>query len=286
MSRIMITGAEGRLGGQVARVLQAQGVHTIHATTHVELDVTKFNAVRQMVNDIKPDVVIHCAAWTDVDGCARDPERAIQVNGLGAGNVAVASANIGAATMYVSTNEVFDGQKPNSAYREYDGCAPANPYGYSKFVGEQEVMRLNPKHYIVRTAWLFAHGGKNFMQSMINAARAGKNLRVVTDEIGNPTYTNDLADAMLQLIETGRFGTYHLVNAGATSRWAFARYILDRAGFVETPIARISRTDWPRASTPPAYCALSNTSAAHLGVTLRPWQEAVDAFLTAEGLMA
>jgi dTDP-4-dehydrorhamnose reductase len=249
-----------------------------------DFDVTDFGAVRATVNDFKPDLVMHCAAWTDVDGCAREPDKAMVINGLGAGNMATATANMNTPMVYVSTNEVFAGERPNALYREYDERGPVNPYGYSKYVGERQVAELNPRHYIVRTAWLFAHGGRNFMQTMINAAAAGKELRVVTDEVANPTYTDDLAVAITQLVQTGRFGTYHLVNAGTASRWAFARYILDQAGYADTPIAKISMKEWPRPSTPPSYCGMANIAAAHLGVTMRPWQEAVDAFLEREGL--
>lgn len=285
MTRILITGGQGRLGGVVTRLATANAAHAVTSIDQSELDVTDFGAVRSFIYQLKPDAVIHCAAWTDVDGCARDPQRAEISNGLGAGNVAAAAANIGASVMYVSTNEVFDGERI-TPYREYDVPRPVNPYGWSKYVGERAVVELNPKHYIVRTAWLFAHGGKNFMQTMINAAAAGKDLRVVTDEVANPTYTDDLAAAMLQLLDTGRHGTYHLVNSGTVSRWGFARYILDRAGYADVPIAKISKAQWPRPSTPPAHCGLANTAAAHLGVTLRDWREAVDTFLDKEGLLA
>lgn len=286
MTRVLITGGKGRLGRVVTNLMQADPTYThITSIDHDELDVTDFNAVRATVYDLKPDAVVHCAAWTDVDGCAHEPQRAIVSNGLGAGNVAAASANIGASMLYVSSNEVFDGER-NTLYTEHDMPNPVNPYGWSKYVGEQEVVRLNPKHYIVRTSWLFAHGGKNFMQSMIGAAKAGKNLRVVTDEVANPTYTDDLAAAMIALLKTGRHGTYHLANAGAVSRWTFARYILDRAGFADMPIGKISKAQWPRPSTPPTYCGLENIHAAHLGITLRDWREAVDEFLAKEGLLA
>jgi dTDP-4-dehydrorhamnose reductase len=217
-----------------------------------------------------------------VDGCARDPERAIAINGLGAGSVARAAAEVGAPIVYVSSNEVFSGDAARP-YREYDRAAPINPYGESKWVGEQAVREANPHAFIVRTAWLFAHGGRNFIQAILGAAEAGKPLRVVTDEVANPTYTDDLADAIVRLTATGRPGTYHLVNEGACSRLAFARYALDRAGFAETPIAPIAAREWPRPSTPPAYAALANLAARALDITMRPWQHAVDVFLEREG---
>jgi dTDP-4-dehydrorhamnose reductase len=285
MTRYLVTGGKGRLGSAITALLKAKPSHIVHSIDIDDLDITDFSAIRQHMTEHLPQVVIHAAAWTDVDGCAKDPERAIVANGFGAGNVAVAAAEVGACMVYISSNEVFDGYKTDRNYLEHDVPNPINPYGYSKYVGEQEVARLNPRHMIVRTSWLFAHGGKNFTQAIINAASAGKSLHVVTDEVANPTYTDDLAVAVVQLAATVRYGTYHLVNEGAVPRWDFARYILDRTGYADTPIGRITRKDWPRPSLPPAYCGLDNIAAKHLGITLRPWQAAVDAFLSKEGLL-
>jgi dTDP-4-dehydrorhamnose reductase len=287
--QILVTGAAGRLGGRLIDVLAAQG----HSLTGVDvvgeqvqrLDISDFAATRAFIGSLKPDIVLHPAAWTDVDGCAREPEKAITINGLGTQNVALGAAAAGAAILYVSSNEVFDGRRGGRPYREYDVTNPINPYGYSKWVGEQAITTINPRHYIVRTAWLFAHGGRNFIQAILGAAAAGKNLRVVTNEVANPTYNNDLADAIAQLITTERYGIYHLVNSGACSRLQFARYFLDKTGYQDVPIQPIASQQWPRPSTPPEYAALDNLAGQSIGVTLRPWQAAVDAFLEREGLL-
>jgi dTDP-4-dehydrorhamnose reductase len=236
------------------------------------------------MQEAQPDVVIHTAAWTDVDGCAREPEKAMTINGLGAQNVAQAAFAVDAPVVYISSNEVFDG-RGNRVYYEYDETHPINPYGYSKWVGERGVAAVNPRHYIVRTAWLFAHGGRNFIHAILSAAQGGKTLRVVTDEIANPTYNDDLADAVAALLETERFGTYHLTNTGICSRYRFARHVLDCAGYADVPIQPISGKEWPRASAPPVYTPLANLAADSIGVTLRPWQAAVEAFLEKEGLL-
>lgn len=287
--KILITGAAGRLGSRLVELLRAQGHSVIGADIVGEavtrIDITDFASTRALVTDLRPDVVLHPAAWTDVDGCAREPEKAIQINGLGAQNVALAAAAVGAPILHVSTNEVFDGQRAQP-YREYDQTNPINPYAYSKWYGERAVQSVNPQHYIVRTAWLFAHGGRNFIHAILNAAETGKALRVVSDEVANPTYNDDLAEAITRLIMTGRFGVYHLVNEGACSRYEFARYILDRTGFAQTPVQKITSAEWPRPSRPPAYSSLSSLAAQQLGITLRPWQEAVDAFLAKEGRLA
>jgi dTDP-4-dehydrorhamnose reductase len=285
--RILVTGAAGRLGARLVKVLEARG-HIVTGADVVgegvvNLDVTDFAATQAFVSDLRPDIILHPAAWTDVDGCARDPEKAIIVNGFGAQHIAVAAASVQAPVLYVSSNEVFDG-KSGRPYREYDETHPTNPYAYSKWVGERAVMSLNPRHYIVRTSWLFAHGGKNFIQAILNAAAAGKRLRVVTSEVANPTYNDDLADAIAALIETGRYGIYHLVNEGACSRYTFARYALDKAGYADMQIEPITGHEFPRPAMPPVYSSLSNMAGRQVGIVLRPWQEAVDDFLTREGL--
>lgn len=285
--RILVTGAAGRLGSGLMQKLGADG-HLCYGTDRsgsselAALDITNFTQTRQTITDFQPDVVIHAAAWTDVDGCARNPEKAIAVNGFGTQNVALAAAAAGAAMVCVSSNEVFNGQS-SQPYREYDITQPVNPYGYSKWVGERALQHINPRHYIVRTAWLFAHGGRNFIQAILGAAEAGKSLRVVANEVANPTYNDDLAEAIAALITTERFGIYHFVNEGACSRVSFARYALDRAGFTQTAIMPITSHEWPRASTPPLHASLENLAGAQIGIRLRPWQAAVDAFLQREG---
>lgn len=280
--RILITGAAGRLGGRLVQILSPR--HDVTGVDVADFDICDFAVVRDYITTQKPDIVLHPAAWTDVDGCVGDPEKAMRINGLGAQNVAQAAAEVRAAVLYVSSNEVFDG-KGARPYYEYDDPNPVNPYGYSKMVGERAVAAVNPRHYIVRTAWLFAHGGRNFIQTILNAAAAGKRLRVVTDEVANPTYNDDLADAIALLIETGRYGTYHLTNSGVCSRYALARYVLDRAGYSDISIDPIMSREWPRPSHPPTYTGMVNLAGEMVGVILRPWQEAVVAFLQREGLL-
>ena len=280
---ILITGAKDRLGSLLAERERARG-HGVTGIDRDELDVTDFAATRSFITQHAPDIVLHAAAWTDVDGCAREPERALVINGYGAQHVALAAAEVGAPVLYVSTNEVFDGQS-GRPYYEYDAPFPINAYAASKWAGEQAILHHAPRHYIVRTSWLFAHGGRNFLHSILAAAAAGKHLRVVTDEVANPTYTDDLADAIAALAESGRFGTYHLVNQGACSRFELARFALDCAGYSAVPIQPIRSNEWPRPSTPPPYTPLVNSAGPLVGITLRPWQEAVQAFLEREGLL-
>jgi dTDP-4-dehydrorhamnose reductase len=280
--RVLVIGADGRLGGQIVQAAEAAG-HEVQRSTFHTLDITRPDAVAQVVSDAAPALVIHAAAWTDVDGCARDPEKALVQNGLASGYVARAASLAGAGIAYISTNEVFSGES-DAPYTEADTPAPVNPYGYSKWVGEVAVRHANINHFIMRTSWLFAPGSKNFAGAVLARAAAGQPLRVVTDEVASPSYAIDVAQAVVRVCETGACGTYHLVNAGAASRYDFARALLDLAGHEETPIEPILMRDWPRDSRPPRFSPLANTRAAALGITLPPWRDALAAFLAAEGI--
>jgi dTDP-4-dehydrorhamnose reductase len=273
--RIVITGGRGQLGRELTRVLVPQ--HQVAILDLPECDITQRGAVEQIAN-LVPDLVIHAAAMTDVDGCARDPLAAFRANALGTQNVALACQRAHAAMLYISTNEVFDGAK-NSPYLEFDEPRPINPYGASKLAGERYVQMLLDRFYIVRTAWLYARGGNNFPKKIVEAAKANGKLTVVADEIGSPTYAPDLTRAIAQLIETQHHGIYHLVNEGAVSRLDFATRILRLAGLGHVPITPIALADWKRDSTPPRYSALANFAAATmLGIQLRTWEEALAEF--------
>jgi len=273
--RVFITGCKGQLGSALDEALVA---HTVAGCDLPDTDITHRPAIEGAIRDFAPEVVIHAAAWTDVDGCARDPERAYRVNGLGTQNVALACASCDAAMVTISTNEVFDGEG-EEPYREWDSTNPINPYARSKAAGEWFTRHLLTRFYIVRTAWLYAPGGSNFPHRMIELADEHGRLRVVTDEVGNPTFAPDLAAALAQLIDTDAYGVYHLTNAGYGSRYDFAREILRIAGREDVPIEPITRDAFKRDSTPPRFAPLANTAAAALGIHLRPWQEALAAFL-------
>ncbi len=278
--RIIVTGAGGLLGRQLLAVLGNRG-HAITGVSHVDLDITDTAALNAYLAAIAPELVINCAAMTNVDRCAEYPDEALRINGFGTQSLALACARQGAALATLSTNEVFDGERA-IPYLEYDAPRPINAYGYSKWVGEQTTRDLLPRHYIIRTSWLFAHGGENFLQRIIAVADQNSTLQVVTNEVATPTYTIDVAEAIGKLIETERFGIYHLVNEGSASRYEFARFILDCAGYADLPIKPIIGAQRPRPSRPPTYSVLRNFAARQLGITLRPWQEAVAAFFVRE----
>jgi dTDP-4-dehydrorhamnose reductase len=248
-----------------------------------ELDITDRSAIAAAVASFAPDIVIHAAAWTDVDGCAREPEKAYRTNALGTQNTALASAACDATMLYVSTNEVFDGNAVEP-YREWDAVHPINAYGRSKAAGEWYVRHLLTRFYITRTAWLFAHGGRNFPHRILQLAqevRDGRRdaLRVVIDEVGNPTHAPDLAQAIATLIGTEAFGVYHLVSEGHCSRHGMAEEILRIAGYDDVPVEPILLSQFQRPSSPPPYAPLKNTAAAALGIRLPQWHDAVARFL-------
>jgi dTDP-4-dehydrorhamnose reductase len=179
-----------------------------------------------------------------------------------------------AALLTVSTNEVFDGKK-GAPYYEYEPCNPINPYGRSKLAGEVYTRMHLARFYIVRTAWLYAPSGRNFLHAILRAAAQVGKLRVVCDEIGSPTYAPDLAYAISKLIRTGHYGIYHLTNEGACSRYEFARRILELAGKGDVPVEPITSDQWPRASVPPLNCVIRNFAGAQIGIKLRHWDEAL-----------
>jgi len=277
---ILVTGAKGILGARLVAYLATQGFAVTGLNSRA-LDVTDYGAAVRVIGAAHPDLVIHCAALTRVDYAAEHPAEALRVNGYGAHNVALACAQSGAALAFISSNEVFDGSSPRP-YLEYDRTAPANPYGYSKWYAEEAIQRILPQHYIIRTSWLFAHGGSNFLQKILMRAGAGEALHVVTDEVAAPTYGEDLVVAICALIQTQRYGIYHLVNEGSASRYAFARAALDAAGYAHFSIEGITHEQFPRPSRPPRDSTLANFAAAALGIRLRPWQHAVEAFIEAE----
>ncbi|MEA3339798.1 MAG: dTDP-4-dehydrorhamnose reductase, partial [Chloroflexota bacterium] len=249
--RIFVTGHKGQLGQALYTALAD---HTLSGCDLPELDITDRAAIGAAVANFAPDVVIHAAAWTDVDGCARDPDQAYHVNGLGAQSVALACAASDAALVYISTNEVFDGAA-TEPYREWDPPHPINAYARSKAAGEWFVRHLLTRFYIARTAWLYAPGGRNFSNPhhIIQLADEHGSLKVVTDEVGNPTYALDLAAAIAALIQTGAYGVYHLVNAGHCSRYDFVRQVLRAGGREHIPVEPISLDNFPRASNPPRF---------------------------------
>ncbi len=273
--RILITGALGQLG---TALQQALADHQLTLVDLPEVDITEREMLFNQMAETRPELVIHSAAYTNVDGCAKDPALAYKVNGLGTQNVALACQAFGAEMVHISTNEVFSGDRPEG-YQEWMPLNPANPYGSSKAAAEKHVLNILQRFYIVRTAWLFAPGGRNFIHAIINRAKSAGQLRVVSDEIGSPTYVIDLAAAIAQLIQTRQYGIYHFTNAGSCSRWAFANEILRLAGLAHVENTPILSDEYQRASTPPLFGVIHNIAGAAIGIEFRPWQEALASYI-------
>ena len=215
---MIITGHKGQLGRQLQAAFAG---HEILGLDMPEDDITA-PAIRDRIAGFRPDLIVHAAAYTDVDGCETNPDLAFRVNAVGTQNVALAAAQTGAALLYISTNEVFDGSR-RDLYREWDAVNPTSVYARSKAAGEQIVRDLTGgRFYICRVAWLFGPGGNNFVTKILAGAEKYGALKVAADEFGNPTYAPDLAQAIVGLAATGQFGIYHLTNAGFCSRHEFA----------------------------------------------------------------
>lgn len=275
--RVMITGAAGMLGSAVMRsapaTVEAVGVDL------AEGDLTLPETALALVADLRPQVVIHCAAWTDVDGCTREPERARQINGQATCKLSGACRQFGVRLIYISTDYVFAGDL-GRPYREDDPPRPLNPYGESKLKGEVATAKV-ADHLIVRTQWLFGPGGKNFVQTIVNAARSRPALRVVADEWGSPTYTADLAAALWQVHDQPVTGIVHVTNKGICCWADLAEQALAAAG-LSVPVERINSADWPSPTVRPAYSPLGGERWRTLGLPpLRPWAEAVGEYVGA-----
>ncbi|MEX2010981.1 MAG: NAD(P)-dependent oxidoreductase [Chloroflexota bacterium] len=285
--RVAVTGAGGRLGrALVAALADAPftGLGGPIAWTRSDFDLDRQDAFVGLLQRDRPEAVIHAAAWTDVDGCARDPDLARSRNGNATGELARVCAGAGMDLVVVSTNEVFDGRRTDGrGYRPADEPAPINPYGASKLEGERQAIAAWERAGggalgIVRSAWLYGPPGNDFPTKILAAAdrarSAGEPLRVVGDEYGTPTYAHDLADAIVELLGSGDVsGVHHYVNAGTASRGAWARELFRQAG-VDVAIDEVPASTWPRASTPPAWGVLEPT-APPSGEPLRPWAAAL-----------
>lgn len=275
--RIAITGHGGQLGTALQGALAGEELLGLDLPEH---DITDPASITAAVVAFRPDVVIHAAAMTDVDGCERNPDQAFRVNALGTQNIALACGRCGAAMVQVSTNDVFDG-KLGRPYYEWDTPSPQSIYARSKAAAEFYVRTLLHRFYIVRTAWLYARGGSNFVTKIIAAADRLGALRVVTDEVSAPTYAPDLARAIAHLIHTEHYGVYHFTNSGFCSRYDWASRILELSGRGQVPVEPITTDQWPRPAPPPLYAPIVNFVGAALGITLRPWEEALEEYFEA-----
>jgi dTDP-4-dehydrorhamnose reductase len=268
--RIFVTGNRGQLGRDLMLSFLE---HDVMGGDLPSLDVADADAVRRAFESFRPDLVIHAAALTDTRRCEDEPEAANRVNALGTRNIVDACRSAGAALVYISTNEVFDGLK-GEPYVEPDEPNPINAYGRSKLAGEEEARKL-AETYVVRTSWLYGGGERDFPSKVLAAASSQSNLKMVTDEIATPTLAYDLAEAIARLVETRRHGVYHLTNEGECSRYEWAQEVLRLAGQSNVRVEQTTLSEFNPYPPKPPYTALQNDAAVRLGIRLRPWQEAL-----------
>ena len=265
--KILVTGANGMLGQDLCPILEDVGYEVIETDIN-NLDITNAQAVAAFIKQEAPVIVIHCAAYTNVDKAEEDLKNAERINVTGTESVAKACAEAGAVMVYISTDYVFDGTK-NSPYTPEDKPNPVNNYGLTKLKGEEVVKKYCEKYYIARTSWLYGHHGKNFVETMISLAKDRPELKVVDDQIGCPTWTVELANGIIKLFDKP-YGTYHVCGSGSTSWYGFAKEILKNC---EVKILPCTTEEFPRPARRPKYSIMDN------GKICRNWQDALKDYM-------
>ncbi|TDF96219.1 dTDP-4-dehydrorhamnose reductase [Paenibacillus piri] len=278
--RVLVTGAYGQLGRDVVDIFREK--HEVLGFGRNELDITDPNHCQQMIQEYRPDVIIHCAAYTAVDLAESEEDQAYLVNAYGTRNVAVAAEKMGCKICYISTDYVFDGSSANP-YKEYDNTNPTSVYGKSKRAGENLIQTLSSKYFIVRTSWVYGQHGNNFVKTMLKISKERDKLSVVNDQIGSPTFTEDLAKFLLELVNSEKYGIYHASNSGSCSWYDFAKAIFEESNIAIT-VQPCTTEDFPRPAPRPKNSVMDHLSIRADGFKdLRPWREALTEFLQKYG---
>ena len=275
--KVLVTGITGQLGFDVMNELDRRSIEAIGATRK-DFDLTDNAAIEGFIKSHKPDAVIHCAAYTAVDKAEDEPELAMQVNGKATEVIAATCKDIGAKMIYISTDYVFPGTG-DVPYEVDDPKAPPNAYGRSKLAGEEAVLKLLDKYFIVRISWVFGVNGKNFVKTMLRLSETKDRLTVVNDQIGSPTYTADLAPLLVDMVQTDKYGIYHATNEGFCSWAEFAAEIFRQAG-AKTEVVPIASSEYPTKAVRPLNSRLSKQTLDKAGFKRLPsWQDAVTRYL-------
>lgn len=276
--KVFVTGVKGQLGYDVVNELEKRG-HTAVGVDIDELDITDAAAVEVMLTEVKPDAVIHCAAWTAVDAAEDNIEKCRLVNAGGTENIAKVCKALDCKMMYISTDYIFDGEGTRPWEPDDPVTTPLNVYGLTKYEGEEAVRKNVEKFFIVRIAWVFGKG-KNFIKTMINLGKTHDHLTVVNDQVGTPTYTYDLARLLVDMIETDKYGNYHATNEGGYITWYdFACEIFRQAG-IEVDVAPVSSDQYPAKAKRPSNSRMSKQKLVDNGFELLPtWQDALARYL-------
>ncbi|MHC5058860.1 MAG: dTDP-4-dehydrorhamnose reductase [Planctomycetota bacterium] len=272
MSRFAVLGSRGMLGRALCEELDRRGEEYVGVDLP-EIDIADSAAVAASIADKQPEVLLNAAAYTDVDGAESEPDAAARANVDGPRAIAECARDHDTLLVHVSTDYVFGGVG-TEPYTEDAPTAPKGVYAETKLAGEEAVRASGARHLIVRTAWLYAPWGRNFVRTILGAAREGRELRVVDDQRGSPTYAPDLAEAILDLAESGETGTFHAVNSDEATWFDLAAEAVKLAG-MDVPIARVTTAEFPRPAPRPAYSVLSTAKLLALGAPMRPWREAL-----------
>ncbi len=280
MSRILVIGSKGMLGTDLVKILTSMpSKHEVIGWDIEDIDIQVEKNTVEKIESISPEIIINAAAFTDVDACEIQKEKAFMVNAEGMKHVAIAALRCGAKVVYISTDYVFDGKK-REPYSETDHPNPINVYGQSKLKGEEYVQELIDNSLIIRTQWLYGRHGKNFVRSILKQAKERRTLSIVNDQIGSPTYTLDLARALSLLIEYPVKGIFHVTNQEFCSWYTFGRAIIELSGIKDVEIIPISSKDLGRLAPRPSYSVLSNQKLKReTAITLRTWQEALKDYI-------
>ena len=274
--KILIKGSNGMLGNDLVEVLKDN--HELILTTSKTLDITDKNHVIEFIGENKPDIVINSAAYTNVDGCEENQETAYSINGDGVRNLAEGCSKIDCPLVHISTDYVFNG-KNTKPWVENDEIGPISVYGKSKLKGEEAILEILDKFFIIRTAWLYGINGGNFPKTMLELAKNHSEITVVYDEVGTPTYTPDLAKAISQLIDTDYYGIYHITNSGSCSWCEFARYIFEIAD-KDVKVIPVTASEFARPAPRPHYSVLENKKWIDNGFEpLRNYKDAIKEYI-------
>lgn len=277
--RIMITGAAGQLGKELTQMLQVTEEHQIFPFNKRELDITNREQVYQICEEVKPNIIINCAAFTNVDLCETEVEKAYLINGLGPYYLGMAANKHSAKLIHISTDYVFSGDQQRP-YTEEDTPNPQTIYGKSKLLGEELLLRGCEDFLIIRTSWLYGHQGHNFVRTMINLSKKRNSINVVNDQFGSPSYTYDVSCAILKLMWKGT-GIYHITNQGICSWYDFAREIMKQT-HSSTEVRAITSKEYVFKTPRPSYSVLDTKKLEVEGICLREWKLALCAYLAKE----
>ncbi len=273
--RVVIIGATGLLGGALFEEWNGELITGVGSR---DVDIRDEAKLRELYARCRPEWTVLAAAYTDVDGCEKNPGRAYEVNCTGAVKVARASREVGSRLLFVSTDYVFDGRK-YTPYGTDDTVNPVNVYGQSKADAERGIREVLPHCCILRTSWLYGAKGRCFPNTILEAAQRRKKLSVVADQTGSPTFNRDLARTIIKLVRADAQGILHVSNAGECSWFEFARHIVRAAGLADVEVEQIRTEDLPRPAQRPKYSVLSHVSLQRYGILMRPWQETLDDYM-------